>query len=436
MRNKDQKLNRCGDNNDPPEVITLGCRLNACESEVICTLARAAGLNSQTMIINTCAVTAEAVRQASQKIRSHRRDVPKAKIVVTGCAAQIEPQRFIEMPEVDHVIGNSEKLQADVFLSLKQAKNKYVQVGSIMSVRQEKAHIIDSSTSRTRAFVRIQNGCDHNCTFCVVPQSRGPSRSIPASDIIVQIRRLLKVGHKEIVLTGVDITSYGNDLAEDINLGCLVRKVLRDVPELKRLRLSSIDYIEVDTVLLDCIANEPRLMPHLHLSIQAGHDLILKRMKRRHRRNDVIRFCRQIRTLRPDVIFGADFIAGFPTETEEMFQATLDIVDECDLTYLHVFPFSSRSGTPAAKMPQLERKIIKQRSRSLRSKAAIKLAEFFDSQEGLVHDVLLEKNARGLTPQFAPVKIMNCDQSAITPGTIVRMKITKHDKKCLFAEQI
>ncbi|MEN2495196.1 MAG: Threonylcarbamoyladenosine tRNA methylthiotransferase MtaB [Hyphomicrobiaceae bacterium hypho_1] len=430
---KSNSRRHCKD--DKPEIITLGCRLNTCESEIIRAHAVAAGLDSQTLILNTCGVTSEAVRQASQTIRRHRRTNSNAKIIVTGCAAQVEPLRFSKMPEVDYVIGNSEKLQANTFLDLANDEAKPIQVKDIMTVSETTGHIIENFASRTRAYVKIQNGCDHRCTFCIIPFGRGKSRSVPEKDILAQICHYVEAGYREVILTGVDITSYGNDLTELASLGSLVRKILNNVPELERLRLSSIDQIEVDRELLDCIANESRFMPHLHLSLQAGHDLILKRMKRRHRRDDAIRFCKHVRSLRPDIVFGADLIAGFPTETEQMFEATLDIIEACNLTYLHVFPFSPRTGTPAARMPQLDRQVIKQRSASLREKGANQLKNFLNSQQGLELDVLLENNNLGRTPHFAQVKVIQSIKQNIPPGTTIRMKIIDHDTKCLFAEQ-
>src|SRR5690606_37147700 len=322
-----------------PTVITLGCRLNAYESELMRQHAADAGLGNA-VIINTCAVTAEAVRQSQQAIRKARRERPEAKIIVTGCAAQIEPQLFAGMAEVDHVIGNAEKVKPETFRSLSVDDCERVLVNDIMSVRETASHLIEGFGTRARAYVQVQNGCDHRCTFCIIPYGRGPSRSVPAGGVVCQVRRLVEMGYQEVVLTGVDITSYGNDLPGQMSLGRLVRQILRHVPELKRLRISSIDQVEADKHLMEAIAEEPRLMPHLHLSLQAGDDLILKRMKRRHLRADAIRFCETVRRLRPDIVFGADLIAGFPTETEEQFQNTLRLVEECGLTYLHVFPFS------------------------------------------------------------------------------------------------
>ncbi|MGB6344403.1 MAG: tRNA (N(6)-L-threonylcarbamoyladenosine(37)-C(2))-methylthiotransferase MtaB, partial [Xanthobacteraceae bacterium] len=348
------------------EVVTFGCRLNAAESEVIRRNAERAGF-SDTVVVNTCAVTAEAVRQAKQTIRALRRERPQAKIVVTGCAAQTEPATFSAMPEADGVLGNSEKLSAAGWAQARAAFDlgdaPKVIVNDIMAVRDTAAHLIDAFAGRSRAFVQVQNGCDHRCTFCIIPFGRGNSRSVPMGAVVDDVARLVANGYGEIVLTGVDLTSYGADLPGTPKLGTLVKQILKHVPELKRLRLSSIDSVEADRDLLDALATEARLMPHLHLSLQSGDDLILKRMKRRHLRADAIAFCAGARRLRPDIVFGADLIAGFPTETEAMFGETLDLVEECGLTHLHVFPFSPRPGTPAARMPQVDRSIAKARAR-------------------------------------------------------------------------
>lgn len=401
-----------------PDIITLGCRLNLYESEVMRSHASAAGLDNA-VIVNTCAVTAEAVRQAAQTIRRLRRERPDARIIVTGCAAQIEPERFAEMDEVDHVIGNSEKVQADTFLALVAQESQRVVVNDIMTVRETAPHLIDGFGSRTRAYVQIQNGCDHRCTFCIIPFGRGPSRSVPAGQVVDQVRRLIEAGYAEVVLTGVDITSYGPDLPGEMSLGRLVQHVLKQVPELKRLRLSSIDQVEADPLLMRAIAEEDRLMPHLHLSMQSGDDLILKRMKRRHQRLDAIRFCSEARRLRPEIVFGADFITGFPTETDAMFGQTLEIVDACALTYLHVFPFSPRKGTPAARMPQVPKPEIKARAERLRSKGRERLGAFLESEHGRWRDVLIEKSGIGRTPQFAEVAV-----SAGEAGEIVSVRVT------------
>jgi threonylcarbamoyladenosine tRNA methylthiotransferase MtaB len=412
-----------------PDVITLGCRLNAYESEVMRRHAQDAGLND-CVIVNTCAVTAEAGRQASQTIRKLRRDRPAARIVVTGCAAQIEPERFAAMPEVDHVVGNAEKTQAATFRSLALDDLQRVAVNDIMSVRETAAHMIDGFGSRARAYVQIQNGCDHRCTFCIIPFGRGPSRSVPAGEVVRQVERLAAAGYREVVLTGVDMTSYGADLPGTMSLGRLVRQVLRHVPGLDRLRLSSIDQVEADRHLLDAIAEEPRLMPHLHLSMQAGDDLILKRMKRRHLRADAIAFCDQARRLRPGIVFGADLIAGFPTETEDMFANTLRLVDECGLTYLHVFPFSPRHGTPAARMPQVARPVVKDRAARLRAKSDAVLHGYLRACQGAETEVLMETGGIGRTPHFAEVEIPG-DRPA---GSMVRARVVGQDGRRLLAE--
>ena len=358
------------------DVVTFGCRLNAYELEVIRREAAAAGV-ADAVVVNTCAVTAEAVRQAKQTIRRLKREKPDARIVVTGCAAQTESSTFAAMPEVDRVIGNEEKFDAQAWA----AGNK-IAVSDIMAVKTMRSHAIDSLEGRARAFVQVQNGCDHRCTFCIIPYGRGNSRSLPIDDVVAQARRLVGNGYREVVLTGVDITSYGTNLPGTPRLGALVKRILKDVPELARLRLSSIDSVEADDDLLDALANELRLMPHLHLSLQAGDDLVLKRMKRRHSRRDAIAFCERVRRLRPDVAFGADIIAGFPTESEDMFSRSLDLIDECGLTQLHVFPFSARPGTPAARMPPLERSIVKERARRLREKGQIALRAHLEREIG------------------------------------------------------
>jgi threonylcarbamoyladenosine tRNA methylthiotransferase MtaB len=403
-----------------PVVITLGCRLNAYESEVMRRNALSAGLDDA-IIVNTCAVTGEAVRQATQTIRRLRRDKPEARIIVTGCAAQIEPERFADMPEVDYVIGNAEKMKSEIFAGLSTASSARVQVNDIMSVSETAPHMLDGFQAQTRAYVQIQNGCDHRCTFCIIPYGRGPSRSVPAGDVVVQVRRLVEKGYAEIVLTGVDITSYGRDLPGVATLGKLVRQVLKHVPELQRLRLSSIDQVEADADLMIALADEERLMPHLHLSMQAGDDMTLKRMKRRHRRADAVAFCARARALRPDVVFGADLIAGFPTETDDMFEASLGIVDDCGLTYLHVFPFSARRGTPAARMPQVPGPVVKERAARLRDKGSGVLSTYLASQRGRVVEVLVEKDGNGRTPQFA--EVMMRGERAHRAGAIVRTNV-------------
>ena len=414
------------------DVVTFGCRLNAAESEVIRREAESAGL-TDTVVVNTCAVTAEAVRQARQTIRALRRDRPQAKIVVTGCAAQTEPQTFTGMPEIDRVLGNSEKLSAAMWQDTRAAfdvgSSPKAIVNDIMSVRHTAPHLVESFSGRCRAFVQVQNGCDHRCTFCIIPYGRGNSRSVPMGAVVADVERLVANNYNEIVLTGVDLTSYGGDLPGTPKLGTLVKQILRHVPELKRLRLSSIDSIEADRDLIDAFAQQDRLMPHLHLSLQAGDDLILKRMKRRHARGDAIDFCRLLRSVRPDVVFGADIIAGFPTETEEMFARSLDLVDECGLTHLHVFPFSPRPGTPAARMPQLDRRIIKERAQRLRTHGALALRRHLEAETGVTRRVLLESQLIGRTEQFTAVTL---SRTAV-PGTIVDVKIGGHDGERLLA---
>lgn len=402
------------------DVVTFGCRLNSFESEVMRREAHAAGARDA-VVVNTCAVTAEAVRQARQSIRHARREKPHARIVVTGCAAQAEPALFAQMSEVDRVVGNEEKLDAQLW----QTTDK-VAVSDIMAVKAMRPHRIDGLDGRTRAFVQVQNGCDHRCTFCIIPFGRGNSRSLAMTDVVAQVRRLVANGYREVVLTGVDITSYRDGEAR---LGALVKRILRDVPELARLRLSSIDSVEVDADLLDALAEEPRLMPHLHLSLQAGDDLVLKRMKRRHSRKSAIEFCVQVRRLRPDVVFGADIIAGFPTESEAMFARSLDLVDACGLTQLHVFPFSPRPGTPAARMPQVARDIIKARARRLRAKGEVALAGYLAREVGSRRRVLAETRALGRTEQFTPVRLA----APVEPGVLLNLTIADHDGRNLLA---
>ncbi len=419
---------------DGAEVITLGCRLNAYESEVMRSHADAAGLNDA-VIINTCAVTSDAVRKAKQTIRKTRRERPDAKIIVTGCAAQIDPDGFAELDAVDHVIGNNDKLQAATFSALSTATSPQLIVNDIMSVTETAGHIIDGFGTRARAYVQVQNGCDHRCTFCIIPFGRGPSRSVPAGEVVQQIRNLVERGYREVVLTGVDITSYGSDLPGAATLGQLTRQILRHVPELDRLRLSSIDQVEADKDLMIALAEDERLMPHLHLSMQSGDNLILKRMKRRHSREDAIKFCEEARRLRPDIVFGADLIAGFPTETEEMFAQSLDIVEACGLTYLHVFPFSPRSGTPAARMPQVDRKVGKDRAARLRQAGDTELAKFLDSQTNRKVSVLMESKSRGRTPQFAEIEMPEADvaghESANVTGSLQTVVVTGSDGRRL-----
>ena len=402
------------------DVVTFGCRLNTYESEVIRREAGAAGVQDA-VVVNTCAVTGEAVRQARQTIRRLKRERPDARIVVTGCAAQTKPEDFAQMPEVERVIGNEEKLDARAW-----GADEKVAVSDIMAVRDMRAHSIDSIDGRARAFVQVQNGCDHRCTFCIIPFGRGNSRSLSVSDVVAQVRRLVKRGYREVVLTGVDITSYVDG---EMRLGALVKRILSEAPELARLRLSSIDSVEADADLFDALANEPRLMPHLHLSLQAGDDLILKRMKRRHSRDQSIAFCGQVRRLRPDVAFGADIIAGFPTETEDMFARSLDLVDECGLTTLHVFPFSARPGTPAARMPQVDRAVAKERARRLREKGEAALHSHLETQVGATRRVLAEQATLGRTEQFTPVRLA----APAAPGEIFDLTIADHDGRQLLA---
>ncbi|MEF3048066.1 tRNA (N(6)-L-threonylcarbamoyladenosine(37)-C(2))-methylthiotransferase MtaB [Pseudotabrizicola sp. L79] len=415
-----------------PVFSTLGCRLNAYETEAMKELAQAAGLQGA-VIVNTCAVTAEAVRKAKQEIRKLARENPGAAVIVTGCAAQTEPETFAAMPEVTRVIGNHEKMQADTWANLRRpadfiGDSEKIMVDDIMSVRETAGHLIDGF-GRHRAYVQVQNGCDHRCTFCIIPYGRGNSRSVPAGVVIDQIKRLVDKGFNEVVLTGVDLTSWGADLPATPRLGDLVMRILRLVPDLPRLRISSIDSIEADENLMLAIATEPRLMPHLHLSLQAGDDMILKRMKRRHLRDDAIAFCQEARRLRPDIIFGADIIAGFPTETEEMFTNSLRLVQDCDLTFLHVFPFSPRKGTPAARMPQVNGTQIKDRAARLRAAGDAALSRHLAAQTGASHRILLESPILGRTEQFTEVDFA----TAQPEGQIVTATITGHSGQRLTA---
>lgn len=411
------------------ETITFGCRLNTLETEVMRTKAAEAGL-ADAVIINTCAVTAEAVRQARQTIRRTRRERPGVKIVVSGCAVQTDPGTFAAMDEVDLVLGNEEKLTAAAYrpLGLAIADHERVSVADIMDVRETAGHLVAGMDGHTRAFVQVQNGCDHRCTFCIIPYGRGPSRSVPMGAIVEQIRQLVATGHAEIVLTGVDMTAYGSDLPGRPTLGALVATILKLVPELPRLRLSSIDTIEVDDALMRAIGEDERLMPHFHLSLQAGDDMILKRMKRRHGRADAIRFCADVRRMRPDVVFGADIIAGFPTETEAMFANSLALVDDCGLTHLHVFPFSPRPGTPAARMPQLDAATIKARAARLREKGQATLAAHLDREIGTMRHVLMERGGVGRTEHFTPVSM-----PGVAAGTLVPAHITGRTASGLLA---
>jgi threonylcarbamoyladenosine tRNA methylthiotransferase MtaB len=413
-----------------PVFATLGCRLNAYETEAMKELAAAAGL-SGAVIVNTCAVTGEAVRKAKQDIRRLARENPGAPIIVTGCAAQTEPETFAAMPEVTRVVGNHEKMQADTWKALAApdliGATERVQVDDIMSVRETAGHLIDGF-GRHRAYVQVQNGCDHRCTFCIIPFGRGNSRSVPAGVVVDQINRLVDKGFNEVVLTGVDLTSWGADLPASPRLGDLVRQILK-LTTVPRLRISSIDSIEADPALIETFATEPRLMPHLHLSLQAGDDLILKRMKRRHLRDDAIRFCEDLRRLRPEMVYGADIIAGFPTETEAMFQQSLRLVEDCGLTFLHVFPFSPRKGTPAARMPQVPGPEIKARAARLRAVGDQALAQHLAAQVGLTHRVLTEGPRLARTEQFTEVAFA-ADQSE---GTLREVTILGQDGRRLLA---
>ena len=419
------------------DLVTFGCRLNTVESETMRRNAEGAGLDD-TVIINTCAVTGEAVRQARQAIRRARRERPDARIVVTGCAAQTEPATFSAMPEVDFVIGQGEKMAPETWNRLTTpapgpdfglAAAERVQVNDIAALTETGAHLVEGFEGRTRAFVQVQNGCDHRCTFCIIPYGRGPSRSVPMGAVVDQIRRLVENGYREVVLTGVDLTSWGQDLPGDMHLGTLVRQILRHVPELPRLRISSIDSVEADPELMWAIAEEERLMPHLHLSLQAGDDMVLKRMKRRHLRAQSIEFCAEVRRLRPDMVFGADLIAGFPTETEAMFENSLRLVDECGLTFLHVFPYSPRKGTPAARMPQVDPRISRERAARLRAAGEARLLQHLSGEVGGVRRVLIEKDGLGRTEPFTPVVI-----TGGRPGEIIPARITGHTGRALVAE--
>lgn len=420
------------------DVVTFGCRLNALDSATVKALAGAAGLE-RTVVVNTCAVTGEAVKQARQAIRRLKREDPDRRIVVTGCAAQTEPATFAAMDEVDRVLGNEEKMAPASWAATRQAldfgigTDEKAVVGDIMRVREIAPHLLDCAgegiDGHTRAFVQVQNGCDHRCTFCVIPYGRGNSRSVPIGAVVARVRQLMEDGFGEVVLTGVDLTSYGADLPGAPRLGTLVRALLRHVPELRRLRLSSIDSIEADDDLLRAIAEEERLMPHLHLSLQAGDDLILKRMKRRHLRADAIAFCREARRLRPDMVFGADIIAGFPTETEAHFRASLDLVDACGLTHLHVFPFSPRPGTPAARMPQLGPETIRARARRLREKGAEALQRHLATEVGTEREVLAERGGIARTKGFTPVRLAR----DLAPGTFAYIRVAGHDGTRLIA---
>ncbi|VAW02903.1 tRNA t(6)A37-methylthiotransferase [hydrothermal vent metagenome] len=426
--------------NNKPRVVTFGCRLNTYESEVMKNHAEQAGLQN-TVIFNTCAVTAEATRQARQSIRRTRQQNPDVKIIVTGCAAQIDPDQFMTMDEVDQVMGNEEKLHGENYRKFDLEKSEKLLINDIMSVRETANHLIDGYEERTRAFVQVQNGCDHRCTFCIIPFGRGNSRSVPMGEVIAQVQRLVDNGYQEVIITGVDITSYGPDLPGKPSLGKLCQKILKLVPALKRLRLSSIDSIETDAALFQVITEEERMMPHLHLSFQSGDDMILKRMKRRHSRQDSIDFCRAVRDARPDVVFGADIIAGFPTETEEMFQNSLRLITECDLTYLHVFPYSAREGTAAAKMPPVAGDIRKERAARLRALGQQQFDRYMTLQLGRTVAILVEKHLEGEkavighTEHFAPARICGFGSlDNLTSGYIAKARVTGYENGILITE--
>jgi threonylcarbamoyladenosine tRNA methylthiotransferase MtaB len=411
-----------------PVFHTLGCRLNGYETEAMRKLAAKAGLGPA-VVVNTCAVTAEAVRKARQDIRRLARENPGARIIVTGCAAQIDPASFAAMPEVAHVIGNDDKMARETWVSLATGDAPRLKVNDIMAVRETAHHMIDGFAARSRAWVQVQNGCDHRCTFCIIPFGRGPSRSVPAGVVVDQIARLAAVGVAEVVLTGVDLTAWGADLPGTPRLGDLVRRILRLVPALPRLRISSIDALEADPALMAALAEEERLMPHLHLSLQHGADLILKRMKRRHSRADAIRFCNEARRLRPDIAFGADLIAGFPTETEAHHRDNESLIEACGLAFVHVFPYSPRPGTPAARMPQQDPATIKDRAARLRSRADAALARHLAARIGRTLTVLAETGRTARAPDFTEVRL----PADLAPGTLAVARIAGHDGRRLLA---
>lgn len=411
----------------PPEILTFGCRLNAYESEIIRNHTQAAVIDDL-VIVNTCAVTAEAERQARQAIRRARRSKPNAKIVVTGCAVQINPEQYGAMDEVDIVLGNEEKLRAESWSALENGEPE-IRVNDIMSITETANHLISGFDDRARAFVQIQQGCDHRCTFCIIPFGRGPSRSTAVGEIVRQVRSLVENGYKEVVLTGVDLTDYGKDLPGHPSLGNLCRRLLMQVPDLPRLRLSSLDPVEIDDDLFGLIETEARLLPYFHLSLQAGDDMVLKRMKRRHNREDAIKVCDRIRATRPDATFGADLIAGFPTETDEMFENTLAIIDECDLTHLHVFPYSERGDTPAAKMPAVPKQIRRERAARLRAAGEVRLSGLLKTRIGKTASVLIEKDNMGRCEQFLQVRL----NQGVETGTIVNCQISGTEKSQLDA---
>ena len=413
--------------NDEPKMVTFGCRLNMHESEMMRQHAQNAGLKDA-IIVNTCAVTKEAERQARQAIRRAYRENPDAEIIVTGCSAQINPEQYADMPEVSRVLGNDLKLKAESWSN--PVHERRILVNDIMTVKETAHHLIDGFEDRTRAFLQVQNGCDHRCTFCIIPYGRGNSRSVPIGAIAEQVRALVDSGYNEVVFTGVDVTSYGHDLPGSPSLGQMIRRVLALVPEMPRVRLSSLDPVEIDTDLWQLIAEEPRFMPHLHLSMQAGDNMTLKRMKRRHSREDIIAVCDKARRLRPEIGFGADIIAGFPTETDEMFRNTMDLVEECGLTFLHIFPYSERDGTPAAKMPQVEKPVRKERAAALRALKDAQMQKFLHENVGRETEILIEKDGLGRAENFASVKISGC----LPVGALVKVKITGVDGDHLSAD--
>lgn len=416
----------------PSQVITLGCRLNSYESEVMRGHAENAGLDGA-IIVNTCAVTAEAVRTARQTIRRAAKDNPDAPIIVTGCAAQIDAQMFAEMPEVERVIGNHEKMQADTWkpVDLLGGTEK-VRVNDIMSVKETAGHLIDGMEGRARAYVQVQNGCDHRCTFCIIPYGRGNSRSVPAGDVVRMVQRLVETGHHEIVLTGVDLTSWGSDLPGRPELGNLVQRVLKLVPNLQQLRISSIDAIEMDEALFD-VMSDSRIAPFMHLSLQHGDNLMLKRMKRRHSREQAIELATRLRSLRPDIALGADIIAGFPTETEAAFENSLNLIDDCNIAFLHAFPYSPRPGTPAARMPQLDKSLIKERAARLRAAGQTVLVKHLEQHIGKEADILVERDQTGRLPDFTPVIL---EQASAEAGRPIRGRIIGHDNTRLKAQAL
>ncbi len=426
---------KMSEKNSAPQILTFGCRLNSFESQIMQTKAKRAGLKN-IIIVNSCAVTSEAVRQTRQAIRRAKRENPNKKIIVSGCAAQIEAENFAKMSEVDLVIGNADKLKEETYQNLlfdtPGKLSEKIRVNDIMSVKESASHLISGMDGRARAFVEVQNGCDHRCTFCIIPFGRGPSRSSPMGQIIEQIKILVANGYNEIVLTGVDISSYGADLPGNITLGKLVQQILINIPNLPRLRISSIDVAEIDGALFDAFASERRLMAHLHLSIQSGDNLILKRMKRRHNYDDIINLTERFRKIRKEMVFGADIIVGFPTESDEMFENSLKIVKQANISFLHVFPYSKREGTPAAKIPhQVPKNIIKQRAKILRQLGQEQFAKLCASKIGQIENILVERKGIGRSEQFIAVKFSGAKQ-----GDIVKVKITGAEKDGLRGELV